>query len=40
MYQFHYFDSARAQRELGYQIRPLEESIGDAWRWFQEYGYV
>jgi dihydroflavonol-4-reductase len=30
--QFHYFSSARAQRELGYQIRPLEDSIRDAWR--------
>jgi dihydroflavonol-4-reductase len=38
--QFHYFSSARAQRELEYQIRPLEESIRDAWRWFQEHGYV
>lgn len=38
--QFHYFSSARAQRELGYQIRPLDESIGDAWRWFREYSFV
>jgi dihydroflavonol-4-reductase len=38
--QYHYFSSARAQRELGYQIRPLDESIRDAWHWFQEYGYV
>ncbi len=38
--QFHYFSSARARRELEYRTRPLEESIRDAWRWFQEYGYV
>ncbi|MHB8969504.1 MAG: NAD-dependent epimerase/dehydratase family protein [Pirellulaceae bacterium] len=38
--RYHYFSSARAQRELGYQIRPLEESIRDAWHWFQEYGFV
>lgn len=38
--RFHYFSSARAQRELGYQIRPLEESIRDAWQWFHEYDYV
>ncbi|MHB0957769.1 MAG: NAD-dependent epimerase/dehydratase family protein [Pirellulaceae bacterium] len=38
--QYHYFSSARAQRELGYQIRPLEQSIRDAWHWFQEYGFV
>jgi dihydroflavonol-4-reductase len=38
--QYHYFSSARAERELGYQIRPLEESLRDAWHWFQEHGYV
>jgi len=38
--EFHYFSSARAQRELGYQIRPLEASLRDAWQWFQQYGYV
>jgi dihydroflavonol-4-reductase len=37
---FHYFSSARAQRELGYQIRPLEESIRDAWQWFRDHGFV
>lgn len=35
-----YYSSARAQRELGYTMRPMEESIQDAWRWFQEYGYA
>ena len=37
---YHYFSSARAQRELGYSIRPIEESIGDAWEWFRKYGFV
>jgi dihydroflavonol-4-reductase len=38
--QYHYFSSARAERELGYRMRPLEESLRDAWHWFQEHGYV
>lgn len=37
--QEHCFSSALAQRELGYQIRPLQETIDDTWRWFGEYGY-
>ena len=36
----HYFSSARARRELGYNTRPVRETVEDAWRWFQEYGYV
>ena len=38
--QFHYHSSARAQAELGYQNRPLRQTIEDAWRWFREHGYV
>ncbi|MEX2026130.1 MAG: NAD-dependent epimerase/dehydratase family protein, partial [Pirellulaceae bacterium] len=38
--QQHCFSSARAEKELGYKIRPLEESIRDAWQWFREHGYV
>lgn len=34
------FSSARAQKELGYAIRPLADTVRDAWRWFQEYGYA
>ena len=34
------FSSGRAVRELGYQIRPLEETVADAWDWFCEHGYV
>lgn len=37
---FHYFNSSRSQRELGYQIRPIEDSLRDAWQWLQQYGYV
>jgi dihydroflavonol-4-reductase len=37
---FHYYSIARAQEELGYVVRPLEESITDAWRWFQAEGYA
>jgi dihydroflavonol-4-reductase len=37
---FHYHSSARANAELGYQNRPLEQTIQDAWDWFRAYGYV
>jgi dihydroflavonol-4-reductase len=38
--QQHCFSSRRAQDELGYQIRPYEETLADTWTWFREYGYV
>jgi nucleoside-diphosphate-sugar epimerase len=38
--QSHCFSSARAQAVLGYQIRPLNETLRDAWQWFLEHGYV
>jgi dihydroflavonol-4-reductase len=38
--QQHCFTSARAEKELGYKTRPLEESIRDAWQWFLEHGYA
>lgn len=38
--QHHRFKSDRAIRELGYKIRPLEETLQDAWNWFVEHGYV
>jgi len=38
--QAHCFSSARAERELDYRIRPLAETLRDAWRWFVENGYV
>lgn len=36
----HCYSSARAQRELGYTIRPFDETLRDAWAWFVEHGYV
>jgi len=36
----HCFRSDRAQQELGYTIRPFQETLADAWAWFQERGYV
>ena len=38
--QSHCFTSDKAQRELGYSIRPFDETLTDAWSWFQEHGYV
>jgi dihydroflavonol-4-reductase len=38
--QSHCFSSDRAKRELGYVVRPLDESLTDAWNWFVEHGYV
>jgi dihydroflavonol-4-reductase len=38
--QHHCFVSTRAESELGYQVRPLEETIQAAWTWFVEHGYV
>ena len=37
---YHYYDSSLAQSELGYQIRPFEESTQSAWDWFVEHGYA
>jgi dihydroflavonol-4-reductase len=38
--QSHCFSSARAERELGYSIRPLDQTLADAWQWFGEHGYL
>lgn len=35
-----HFSSARAAAELGYSIRPLEETVEHAWRWFVDNGYA
>ncbi|MDA7951308.1 MAG: NAD-dependent epimerase/dehydratase family protein [Pirellulaceae bacterium] len=35
-----FLSSQRAIDELGYSIRPAEDSVKDAWQWFQDYGYV
>ncbi len=33
-----YFSAAKAQRELGYTIRPVREAFRDAIAWFRQYG--
>jgi dihydroflavonol-4-reductase len=38
--QSHCFTSVRAERELDYRIRPLDETLADAWQWLGEHGYV
>jgi dihydroflavonol-4-reductase len=35
----HHFSSERAERELGYTRRPVEETVESAWRWFVEWNY-
>ncbi|MEX2188022.1 MAG: NAD-dependent epimerase/dehydratase family protein [Pirellulales bacterium] len=35
-----HYTIARAEQELGYRHRPVRESVEDAWRWFQEFGFV
>ena len=37
---FHSYSSHRAVKELDYSVRPLDETIQDAWRWFREHKYV
>ncbi|MDH3717103.1 MAG: NAD-dependent epimerase/dehydratase family protein, partial [Planctomycetota bacterium] len=34
------YSSARAVAELGYHNRPLEETVEETWRWFQDHGYA
>lgn len=33
----HFYDSGKAQRELDYRWRPLEETLRDAWQWLREH---
>jgi dihydroflavonol-4-reductase len=35
----HRFSSVRAIQELGYTIRPIEQTLQDTWKWFVEHGY-
>ena len=35
-----YFSSAKAQTELGYRTRDVEQSAADAWAWFRQHGYA
>ena len=34
----HYYSSTRAEKELGYAVRPLETTVDDAWSWLVEHG--
>jgi dihydroflavonol-4-reductase len=34
------FSSAKAQSELGYRTRDIEQSAADAWAWFRQHGYA
>ncbi len=38
--QYHYYDSRRAEKELGYRSRPPEKAAEAAWQWFREHGYT
>jgi dihydroflavonol-4-reductase len=33
------YSSARAEKDLGYAIRPTHDTIRDAWDWFDRHGY-
>ena len=37
---YHYYDSGKATRELGYRLRPIEHGLNDAWDWFVQHGYA
>ena len=36
----HVSSCRRAEGELGYRYRPLEETVRDAWDWFLTHGYA
>jgi len=36
----HNFSCRRAREELGYDFRPIEDSVQDAWHWFVARGYA
>lgn len=36
---FNYYSSRRAETELDYHVRPLDESIQASWDWLREHGY-
>lgn len=38
--QLHFYSSAKAEKELGFLSRSVEEATRDAWQWFNEHGYV
>ncbi len=35
-----FYSSEKAERELGYRPRPVEDALRDALRWFAEHGYL
>lgn len=37
---FHYYSSAKAEKELGYRIGSIEDALRDAWDWFELHGYA
>jgi nucleoside-diphosphate-sugar epimerase len=36
----HNFSCRRAEAELGYRYRSLDETAADAWQWFVDRGYT
>ena len=36
---FHWVDSAKAQKELGYQTQSIDIALEEAWAWFKTHGY-
>ena len=34
------FSSAKAKKELGYQVRPIEETLKDTVQWFKDRGKI
>ncbi len=36
---FHYYVSAKAQAELGYSVRPANQTLEDAWHWLQHHSH-
>jgi len=40
MANYHWYDSSKAQQELGWTVRPIEETLRDALNWLQRAGYL
>ena len=38
--KFNYYDSSKAQQQLGYDPGDLETALNDAWQWLRENGYT
>ncbi|HTN77428.1 MAG TPA: NAD-dependent epimerase/dehydratase family protein [Pirellulaceae bacterium] len=38
--QWHYYASDRAEQDLGYRFRAIDETLADTWSWLLEHGYV